>query len=351
MMSDLRSVDPATTPAPPFAERPPSSIAVLRALYLGDLLCAVPAWRALRAAFPRARIALIGLPWAESFVRRFHRHLDEFIEFPGYPGIPEIPVSADRIAAFLPAMQRRRFDLVLQMHGNGRHINALVALLGARVTAGFCVPGDFSPDPERFLAYPDDLPEIRRHLELMAYLGIPLRGEHLEFPVTGDDRESLRRLLADEGVTLRDYLCLHPGGRGLTRRWPAPRFAAVADALAARGHQVVLTGTVEEDALGRAVCQAMRRPAVNLVGRTDLGALGALLAGARLLVANDTGVSHMAAALKLPSVIVSTGSDPRRWNPLDRERHRVLPGDSTTVAAVLAQAEDLLQQEVEHART
>lgn len=349
MMSDIRFVEPVTTPAPPFAERPPSSIAILRALYLGDLLCAVPAWRALRAAFPQARIALIGLPWAESFARRFHRQLDEFIEFPGYQGIPEVPVSADRITAFLRGMQRRRFDLVLQMHGNGRHINALVALLGARVTAGFCVPGDFSPDAERFLAYPDDLPEIRRHLELMAYLGIPLVGEHLEFPVTEDDRGSLRRLLAADGVTLRDYLCLHPGGRGLTRRWPAQRFAAVADALAARGHQVVLTGTAEEDTLAREVCRAMRRSAVNLIGRTDLGALGALLAGARLLVANDTGVSHMAAALKLPSVIVSTGSDPRRWNPLDRERHRVLPGDSTTVAAVLAQAEDLLQ-EAEHVR-
>lgn len=115
----------------------PQTIVVLRALQLGDLLCAVPAFRSLRTAFPKAHIALIGLPWAETFVGRFARYLDEFIEFPGYPGLPEQPVAVSAVPAFLLAMQRRRFDLALQMHGNGRHTNQLLALLDARTAAGF----------------------------------------------------------------------------------------------------------------------------------------------------------------------------------------------------------------------
>ena len=66
-------------------------IAIMRSLPgVGDLLCAVPAWRSLRAALPKAHVTLIGLPWARTFVERFSKYLDNFLEFPGYPGIPEV---------------------------------------------------------------------------------------------------------------------------------------------------------------------------------------------------------------------------------------------------------------------
>jgi ADP-heptose:LPS heptosyltransferase len=68
----------------------------------------------------------------------------------------------------------------------------------------------------------------------------------------------------------------------------------------------------------------MREPARDLAGCTTLGGLAALIARARLLVCNDTGVSHIAAAMRTPSVVIACGSDPKRWAPLDRELHRVL---------------------------
>ena len=77
----------------------------------------------------------------------------------------------------------------------------------------------------------------------------------------------------------------------------------------------------------RQVAAAMRRSPHDLCGRTDLGALGALVSGTALVVCNDTGISHVAAALQTPSVVISTGNNPARWAPIDRRLHRVLASD------------------------
>jgi ADP-heptose:LPS heptosyltransferase len=318
------------------------TIAVLRALHLGDLLCAVPALRALRAAFPDSHIALIGLPWAHAFVSRYAAYVDELIEFPGFPGLPERPVAPDAVPPFLSAMQQRRFDLVVQLHGSGHYTNEIAMLCGAGMTAGFFQPPEYCPDRELFLPYPDNLPEPLRHLELLRYLGIPSQGEDIDFPLTEADHAAFARLREAASLAPNTFVCIHPGGRGERRRWAPHHFAAVADRLAREGYDIVVTGTAEERDIVQAMLTTMHCSAVDLTSRTDLGALAVLLSRARLLLANDTGVSHMASALGIPSVIICIGSDPSRWSPLDRHRHRVLSGDMANVDAVLQELRDVL---------
>jgi ADP-heptose:LPS heptosyltransferase len=296
-------------------------VAVLRALKLGDLLCAVPALRSIRAALPNAEIVLIGLPWAREFAARFAHLVDGFWEFPGWPGLPEIEPRLDRIPFFLADMQAARFDLAVQLHGSGRYVNEVVALFGARHTAGFFAPHDYRAEPALSLPWPDRGPEVRRLLALTEFLGFPTRGEHLEFPLRETDSAAAR---AATGPGPGDYACVHPGASVADRRWPADRFAAVATALAAAGLRVVLTGTAAEAGLTRAVAAETAAPVVDLAGKTDLGATAAVVAGARLVVSNDTGMSHIAAAVRTPSVVISTGDNPARWAPADAARHRVL---------------------------
>ena len=328
---------------------PPQTIAVLRALQLGDLLCAVPAWRALRSAHPAAHIALISLPWARDFVSRFHQYFDEFIEFPGYPGLPEREPLLNRLPQFFAAMQARRFDRVIQMQGNGRIVNGIVFSCGARKTAGFYAAPEACPDPEFFLPYPEDLPEIRRHIRLMTFLGVPPQGEELEFPLTANDEAAFAGLQEATVLTRHSYVCVHAGGRRPAHRWAPERFAAVADHLAALGLKIVLTGTEQERPLGNAVTQAMQSRPINLMGRTNLGSLAVLLSRSRMLVSNDTGLSHMAAALQVPSVIVCIGSDPLRWSPLDHRRHHVLVGRDTLPDTAFQEARRLLVDDTDNA--
>jgi len=228
------------------------------------------------------------------------------------------------VPAFLERLQAERFDLALQLHGSGAIVNPLVALFGARRSAGYVTPEGFAPDPELFAPYPEAEHEIRINLGLVEWLGAPSCGEELAFPLLPADEANFAALPEAASLEPGRYVCVHPGARLPSRRWPPERFAAVADALAGDGFQIVLTGAAGEAPLTMAVRAAMRAPAVDLAGKTGLGSLGVLLRGAALLVCNDTGVSHIAAALRLPSVVIASGSDPARWAPIDGERHRVL---------------------------
>jgi ADP-heptose:LPS heptosyltransferase len=303
----------------------------------------VPAFRALRRAYPDARITLVGLPWSTAFVERFHLYLDDFVVFPGYPGLPEQPPSVRQFSSFLRWMQAMEIDLALQMQGSGQISNPIVSLWDAKRTAGFYLPGNYCPDQDSFLEYPEHETEIWRHLRLMEFLGIPLQGDELEFPLFEKDWQEFHQIRKGFGLQ-RDFVCIHPGARKSERRWPPRDFAEVADGLSARGLQVVLTGSSEEAHLTGAVAQQMKSPAIDLAGKTSLGGLAALLSKARLVVNNDTGISHVTAAVKTPSVILFSASDMDRWAPKNRKLHKVIwPAMDATAAHVLAEAESHLQ--------
>lgn len=301
--------------------RRPARIAVFRALQLGDMLCAVPALRALRAGEPAAHITLIGLPWAAEFARRFSRYIDDFMPFPGAPGLPEQEVDDECLTEFYEAARQRHFDLSIQMHGSGVVSNAVTQALAAGRSTGF-IPSEEPADADH-LPWPAG-PEIERYLRLMAHLGYASRGDHLEFPQAASDHAGWQALCRQHRLNPGSYVCVHPGARMLSRRWPVERFAQVARQLAMHGWPVVLTGTPAEAELAKVFLDEVQAPFIDLCGRTTLGTLAALIAQCRLLLCNDTGVSHLAAALRTPSLVVACGSDVARWAPLDRALHTVL---------------------------
>jgi ADP-heptose:LPS heptosyltransferase len=118
--------------------------------------------------------------------------------------------------------------------------------------------------------------------------------------VTDADRREAEPVLA--ACAGRPLAVLQPGSSDPRRCWPAARFAAVGDALAATGAVVAVNGSAGEAGLAGAVIGHMRRPALDLAGRLSLGGLCGLLEGAALMVSNDTGPLHLALAVGTPSV-------------------------------------------------
>ena len=297
----------------------PSRIAIFQALNLGDLLCTTPALRAIRGRFPAAEITFIGRSWAEDLVARLPT-VDRFLPFPGFPGIAESPPDAARTVPHWP-----RFDLAIQMHGSGEVSNGFVAALEATCSVGF------GPSGERrlttVLSWVESEPEPLRWLRLADAVGAAPAGLHVEFPVTATERAKAAALIGPPDRC--PAIGLHTGASDPSRRWPAESFARLGDGLVEQRHaRIVLTGSEQERLLTGPVRRTMRASAIDLAGMTDLGQFAAVISALDLLVTNDTGASHVAAATRTPSTVLFGPSRPERWAPLDRRRHQVIDAAS-----------------------
>ncbi|WP_129715850.1 glycosyltransferase family 9 protein [Pedobacter sp. SYP-B3415] len=314
-------------------------IGILRALQLGDLLCSIPAIRALRSAYPEAHIELIGLPGAAALTARYPQYINALVPFPGYPGLPEQTYDQARFVNLVAANRISPYDLLLQMQGNGSIVNEMLAQFNAKRLVGFCPSTE--DESEDFMLYPAGIHEVDRHLQLMQHTGIAADDPAMEFPVWEQDRENLSRLMLTHNG--RPYICVHPGSRGSWRQWPVAHFARMADLCIHEGFDVILTGVAAEQELCNAVADSMRMRPQNACGLTDLGTLAAVLEGSAGLLCNCTGISHLAAALKVPSVVISMDGEPRRWGPRNTKIHQTLDWKTApNMMAVLSAMEALI---------
>jgi ADP-heptose:LPS heptosyltransferase len=291
-------------------------IAVLRANALGDLLLALPAIEALKRAYPAAKLTLLGREWHAGFLRNRPGPVDEVVALPPISGLScpsDGPAAPEELYEDL---RTRRFDLAVQMHGGGRHSNPFIRRLGARVTAGLRTP-DAEP-LDRWVPYVYYQHETLRHLEVAGLLGAATADIEPHITVTKDDWAELNRTL---GRLPRGLVAIHPGAGDHRRRWPPERFAEIADRL---GRPIVVTGVEEERDVIEKMLAAMTRPARAVVGELSLGGLTALYAACDLLVANDTGPRHLAAATGTPTVGVYWCGNLINWGPLSRRMHRPL---------------------------
>lgn len=296
------------------------SIVIFRALKLGDMLCSVPAIRSVKRKYPNASISLISTPQMSFFANRFSNYIDEFIPFCGFPGLPEVPFEPRNVVSFVQMVQERNFDLAIQMQGDGNLSNPLISLFNAKKAVGTYHEGTFCPNPDTFVPFNSEKHEIHRCL--LALEGIDLRekSDKLEFPLHERDFQQL----SEYGLLLEeDYICIHPGASCESKRWSKSHFAFIADMLVESGYKVIFTGSSFESELVDDIRKEMRFESFDSASLDlDLGALGALIKKSRGLICNDTGVSHLASALETPSLVIFLETNPKRWAPMNSERHR-----------------------------
>jgi ADP-heptose:LPS heptosyltransferase len=267
-----------------------------RALGLGDFLTGVPALRALRAAFPEHRLVLAA-PGAISPLARLSGAVDEVADMAALAPLPRHLHGA---------------DVAVNLHGAGPQSHRVLLTASPRRLIAFAhpeVPEHDGPQHETVEH------EVARWCRLLSASGIPADPSDLDLPTPPWPSPTAR------GATV-----VHPGAGSPARRWPADRWAVVARAERARGHRVVITGSPAERPLAEEVAAAAGLPAsAVLAGRTDLRLLAAVVASARLVASNDTGVAHLATAFGIPSVTLFGPTPPALWGPPpDRPWHVAL---------------------------
>ncbi len=283
-----------------------SRVLLLRALGLGDFLTGVPAYRAVRRAFPRHRIVLAA-PGALADLVPLTGAIDELL-----PARELEPVGWTGPAP----------DVAIDLHGRGPASHRLLATLQPNwlITFGGPHGGGFEGPMWRAGEH-----EVARWCRLCSESGIPAPPADLRLTAVPGTALPAAAALLPPGPGGAGLTLVHPGAAAPSRRWPPGRFAAVAAELVLLGHQVVITGSTAERPLALDVARRAGLPARSvLAGRTSLATLATLTAAARLVISGDTGLAHLATAYARPSVVLFGPVPPAEWGPPQHPRHQVL---------------------------
>ncbi len=296
---------------PPLDSLSPRRVCLIKPSALGDVVQALPAFTGLRRRWPHAHIAWVcgsafaglldGLPG-----------LDEVIPFSRKGGI----AGALSLAARL---WRGGFDLAIDMQGLFRSA-ALAWLTRAPRRVGFASAREGATllYTDRVAADQKAMPAVLANWAVAHAFGCAGPPPPAKLGITPALREEARRLLSP---LPRPVIAVHPGASWRTKRWPAEHFAAL---LNRAGCSAAVVGGPGEEAAGRAVASALRVPALDLTGKTTLLRLAAVLESADVMLSNDSGPMHLAAALGTPVVAPFTCTSVLRAGPYG-EGHAAVP--------------------------
>jgi heptosyltransferase I len=299
-----------------FRNDPPREACILRLSAIGDTCHALPVVRTLQRAWPRTRFAWVIGKTEASLMS-------------GIDGVELLALDKSAGAAGFMDLRRRlagrRFDLLLMMHASLR-ANLASLMIRARVRLGW--DRSRARDYQYLLSNARIAARSREHVmdALFGFadaLGISERLLRWDIPVSEDDRAFAARHIPAGGRALVISPCASQRFRNY-RNWRIENYAAVAEhAAGAHGARVILTGgsTPQEAQYAEGICRLARRSApLNLVARTTLKQLLALLERADALVCPDSGPAHMATAVGTPVIGLYATTNPFRARPYLSQR-------------------------------
>jgi heptosyltransferase II len=288
-------------------------VLVVKPAAFGDILFATPALTAIKRGYPHAAVTLAVGKWFTELSAGI-ADVDDVLNCGSF-GTPGRYGWRD-VWRFSRALKRTRYDLAIVLDRSPR-VAVAPWLAGVPHRAGIDSSGRGFALTVRV---PWDRPrhEVELMLDVVRALGLACPDPHLRYVPTDDHERYAARLLEEWDLTHRfPLVVVHPGGAsnpGMVmpqKRWPAPRFAALADRIVDQtGAKIVVVGYGADQPLARQMRLSMRHPSVDLVGQTTIGQLAALLRHSHLYIGNDSLPLHLAVGVGTPVLGLFGPTDP-----------------------------------------
>jgi heptosyltransferase-2 len=297
-------------------------IGVYKAGAIGDVLMTTPFVRALRARFPKARIDYWTGKWSSPVIEN-NPAIDSVVSFDEKAVVRRNFFAALKL---LRMVRQKKYDLFCMLDIDV-FANLFAAMSNSGLTAGFDRNGEGFP-LSITAHYGRRQSDIKSYLGIAAALGANQKDEKPALFLTAKEKcfanAFFRRhkLIPSRTVAIAAGGAKNPGMTLEFKRWPAERFAAVAEWLVQKGRQVLLIGGSGDTGASKKV-RARVPQAVDATGKTSLRGSAALLSLCSRLVCNDSGPMHVAAALGIPVTAVFGPTDPVKLAPFGKE-HRIL---------------------------
>lgn len=309
---------------------------------LGDMLCVVPLLRALRGRFANATISLLTSP-VNHDVMLYNRYINEVINYDKSHFKGLFGYSPTRIVSFMKSLRRKHFDLVLVPSTVSISFtsNLLAFFSGAPVRIGAESIDGVSNPSSFFFTHPVELDwrsttnrhQTLRNLDIAQPLGISSTELGIEMTLTEAERKEVNLLLFNEKGPDRSIISFHPGAGKAANRWPAPRFAAVANALSREYSATILitSGPMDGGAVSDMIAHMNSR--FEILQDKPIRTIALMLSRASLVISNDTGIMHVAAAAGTPVLSLFGPTDPHQWAPIG-DMHRFIRGNDGTMESI-----------------
>jgi ADP-heptose:LPS heptosyltransferase len=307
-------------------------VCIYRIGNIGDTACAIPAMYAIRRAYPTAHLTIVTSPGRMGSVGARElldgvSWLDEIVVYHA----EDIATARGRLE-LIRKLRARKFDVWIEFSAVAAPLATLFRNLIAARSAGArwgfgwrYEPRIFARTQSASIDFPD---EVERLLSIVRAAGIA--GHDSDFPLDLSDanRRAVTELLEQSGVALTGpMIAFAPGAKLDPNRWPADRFIELGTNLAARGYRIVVLGGSSDAPMCERIGKAIGRSSVSLAGKTSVRESCEVLARCAMLICNDSGVQHLAAAVGTPCVSLFTRREfPGMWWP-HGPQHEVLMKD------------------------